>query len=141
MGFRYGGSEVISRYVAHYPGAQKVGFAAVLVTAVLAAADHRSVYAPRQKANNNALASYVKEYLKGTDPDSVIIYLGFDWSPVWPYDSERRALMIPGWGSTDSDVRKALANLRGYKIGGVFFNDAATYAFYSLSLHVALPTA
>ena len=114
------------------PGGQKAGFAAVLVTALLAAADHRSVYAPRQRANNNALASYVKEYLKGTDPDSVIIYLGFDWSSVWPYDSERRALMIPGWGSTDSDVRKALANLRGYKIGGVIATGHSSYPLDSL---------
>ena len=114
------------------PGGQKAGFAAVLVTALLAAADHRSVYAPRQRENNHALASYVKEYLKGTDPDSVIIYLGFDWSPVWPYDSERRALMIPGWGSTDSDVRKALANLRGYKIGGVIATGHSSYPLDSL---------
>jgi hypothetical protein len=74
----------------------------------------------------------VKESLKATEPDSVIIYLGFDWSSVWPYDSERRALMIPGWGSTDSDVRKALANLRGYKIGGVIATGHSPYPLDSL---------
>jgi len=105
------------------PGGQKAGFAAALVAVVLAAADHRSVYAPRQRENNHALASHVKELFKNTESDSVIIFLGFDWSPAWPYYAERRALMIPDWGTiTESDMRKALANLRGYKIAGVIAN-------------------
>jgi len=105
------------------PGGQKAGFAAVLVTVLLAAADHRSVYAPKQRLNNNALASHVKELFKNTESDSVIIFLGFDWSPEWPYYAERRALMIPDWGTiTESDMRTALANLQGYKIGGIISN-------------------
>lgn len=105
------------------PGSQKAGFAAVLVVVLLAAADHRSVYAPKQRVNNHALASHVKELFKNTESDSVIIFLGFDWSPEWPYYAERRALMIPDWGTIpESDVQKALANLRGYKIGGVIDN-------------------
>ena len=48
-------------------GGQKAGFAAALVAALLAAADPRSVFAPRERANNHAHASYLKEYLKGAD--------------------------------------------------------------------------
>lgn len=110
------------------PGGQKIGLALALVAALLAAADHQSQYAPRQRVDHQAFTTYVKEYLNETKPDSVIIYLGFDWSSVWPYYSERRALMIPDWGFvTDSDVRKALANLRGYKIGGIITTGHSVY--------------
>jgi hypothetical protein len=113
------------------PGGQKYGVALALVAALLAAADHQSLYAPRQRADHQAFATHVKEYLKDTEPDSVIIYLGFDWSSVWPYYSERRSLMIPDWG-TDADVQKALANLRGYKIGGIIARGHPPYPLASL---------
>ena len=61
-----------------------------------------------------------------TSPDEVIVLLGFDWSPVIPYYSERRALMLPPWvdlGLTAAEAEQAVADLKGRKIGALLFSS------------------
>src|SRR5205085_11813872 len=67
------------------PGGQKTGLAAAVIAVFLAASTHQTLYAPRQEVSHQSFATHVKESLTETDPDAVIIYLGFDWSSVWPY--------------------------------------------------------
>jgi hypothetical protein len=60
---------------------------------------------------------------EATGPEDVIVGFGMDWNPEVPYYARRRALMWPSWGdaSPDStDVARALANLDGYEVGGLF---------------------
>ena len=109
-------------------GGTRAGIAAVLLTMLLAFSMHRKQYLPIQKQDNRGLAKAIKERLAATDPEAVTIYLGLDWSPVWPYHAERRALMIPEWGYVkDADVRQALANLKGHKIGPILSTGSSRY--------------
>jgi hypothetical protein len=60
---------------------------------------------------------------EATGPEDVIVGFGMDWNPEVPYYARRRALMWPSWGdaSPDSmDVARALTNLEGYAVGGLF---------------------
>ena len=107
--------------------------AAVFVAGLLAVSTHRERYLPAQKQDHQAIANGIQQNLAATDPESVTIYLGLDWSPVWPYYAERRALMIPEWGYvTDADVREALTKLRPYKIGRVVVSGAPRYSLDKL---------
>ena len=115
------------------PGGQKVGFAAALVTVSLAFVCHKNLYLPIQRQTHRAFASHVKELVKNTERDSVIVFLGFDYSSVWPYYGERRALMLPTRQRvSDSDVQRALRNLQGYKIGGIIVTGQPIYPLESL---------
>lgn len=120
------------------PGGQKAGFAAVALTMALAVGDYKLHYAPLQRENRRARSTNApKETLATTDPQSVTIYLGMDWDPQWPYFGERRALMIPEWQFvTDDDVRRALAQLRGYQIGAVVARPNSRYPLQSLLNHM-----
>lgn len=119
--------------ISEAPGGQRAGFAAAVLAVVLAAATHRREFEPQQRQSHIAEAYGIKSYLADTGPESVIIYLGFDWSSAWPYYSERRALMIPEWQTVnDVHVREALANLRGYQIGAVIAKPNSRYPLEAL---------
>lgn len=73
-----------------------------------------------------------------TDPDSVVILIGFDWSGIVPFYLERRALMIPdGPRLSDDDVRQALRNLQGYKISRVIAHEPSAYGLDRLKRNMA----
>lgn len=119
--------------LAESSGGVRAGFAAAGVAMVLGHLEFRSSYAKIQRENHHAAAAMVKGFVAHTDPDSVIIYLGMHMSPVWPYYSERRALMIPEWHfMTDADVQLALSRLKGYKIGAVLATSNSHYPLESL---------
>jgi hypothetical protein len=71
----------------------------------------------------------VTDYLqKNTPENSVLIILGADWSPLVPYYSKRRSLMIPDWTNlTDDQVNQALRNLKGEKIGALLVCGPSRY--------------
>lgn len=115
------------------PLVQKAGWGGVLLALVLAGSEYRSVYAPLQMESHRAVANYVKKFLAKTKPDSVTIYLGFDWSSLWPYYGKRRALMLPDWREIDDAlVRRALVQLQRYEIGAVIATGKSNYPLDSL---------
>ena len=57
-----------------------------------------------------------------TDPDSVVVIYGQDWSPVIPYYARRRAVMVPEFVPDEETVERAhhmLAPQGGYPIEAV----------------------
>jgi len=60
-----------------------------------------SMLHPAQK--EIAIADYIRGH---TPPNSAILIVGLDWSPIVPYYAQRRALMIPDW--KDKSVRERL---------------------------------
>ena len=119
--------------IAESAGGMRAAFAGTALAVFLGYTEFRSSYANIQRESHHAAAAMVKGFVADTDPDAVIIYLGMHMSPVWPYYSERRALMIPEWEFlTDDDVRTALENLRGQKIGAVLATPSSRYPLESL---------
>ena len=106
------------------PGWQNAGLAAVAVLIFAGAYGHQNIYLGLQRLNRTDFPRLGRQIRDQTPPDAVNIFLGFDWAPMLPYYSERRALMIPKFPAlTDAAVRKALLNLRGQKIGLVVITE------------------
>ena len=99
---------------------------AMLLTAFFG---HSRIYLPVQQQPNEEirkLADYVKS---NTTSDGVIICLGFDWDPMVPYYSERRALMIPDWDTlTPSNVYNGLQSLRDCKVEALVVMEPHRYS-------------
>jgi hypothetical protein len=57
-------------------------------------------YYPVQKVNASGLQEASAIIDTTTTPRQVILIMGLDWSPELPYQSHRRALMVPGGGDT-----------------------------------------
>ena len=79
---------------------------------------HQTLYLPIQKQNANGLLPFAQKIRDATPADAVNVLIGLDWDPTFAYFSERRALMIPEM-QKKRDVRQAIKNLRGQKIGVV----------------------
>jgi len=95
-----------------------IGFAVLLITGFAAYSEFSVVYYPMMVKNNTQWQGYFDTIDNAADPDSVVIYMGLDWNPLWPYCTQRRSLMIPAWKYlTKNDVRKALELLKGTKVG------------------------
>lgn len=55
-----------------------------------------------------------------TAPTDVLVIAGGDWSPITPYFSQRRALMIRGGKEEDRDyIEPALQQLKGERVGAL----------------------
>jgi type IV secretory pathway VirB3-like protein len=89
---------------------------------------YATLYQPLQEMPNSEILQ-VSDYLQKNTPDnSVLIIIGADWNPLVPYYSHRRSLMIPDWPSlTEDQVKRALENLRGEKIGALLVSGASRY--------------
>lgn len=76
----------------------------------------------RDAGNGGGLAEGLKKVLR---PDEVIVVAGDDWSSIFPYFTERRALMIRSGKQNEPDyLRAAFADLRGEDVGAlVLFED------------------
>jgi hypothetical protein len=79
---------------------------------------YSAMYRPLQATPNQEIRELASAIHEKTSPEEVILLLGFDWSPLVPYYAERRALMIPDWTTlTEDQVKQALRNLKGEKVG------------------------
>lgn len=58
---------------------------------------------------------------KLTGADDILVFIGADWSPEMPYYFDRRALMLPDSLTDEENYRKAVENLKPYRVGGIFF--------------------
>jgi hypothetical protein len=86
------------------------------------------MYKPLQEAPNSEILQVTDYLQKNTPENSVLIILGADWSPLVPYYSKRRSLMIPDWTNlTDDQVNQALRNLKGEKIGALLVCGPSRY--------------
>jgi hypothetical protein len=76
----------------------------------------------RHAGSGGGMAEGIREVLR---PDEVIVVSGDDWSSIFPYFSDRRALMIRGGLVNDRDyLRAAFADLKGEDVGAlVLFED------------------
>ncbi|AEG50392.1 glycosyl transferase family protein [Sphingobium chlorophenolicum L-1] len=65
-----------------------------------------------------AIADYIRDH---TPRDSAIVIVGLDWSPIVPYYSTRRALMIPAWEdlSVNERLRAIDDGVGGLTIGAI----------------------
>jgi hypothetical protein len=102
------------------------GLAALLVVITAAVIGYMRICYPLQSHNDTRMSDLAYQISSRCDPDAVVVYVGLDWDPTLPYYTRRRALMIPDWPElTESAVHKAIYNLVGYKIGGLFINRPA----------------
>ena len=95
-----------------------IAIAGLLLLLGLMGFDYRRTYQPIQA--NNMLASErlgiaIRDH---TEPEDVIVLLGFDWSSEVPYYSRRRALCLPNWVEP-GQVGPCLRSLKSYHIGAV----------------------
>jgi Dolichyl-phosphate-mannose-protein mannosyltransferase len=89
---------------------------------------YATLYQPLQEMPNSEILQITDYLQKNTPDDSVLIIVGSDWNPLVPYYSHRRSLMIPDWPSlTEDQVKRALRNLRGEKIGALLVSGASHY--------------
>jgi type IV secretory pathway VirB3-like protein len=89
---------------------------------------YATLYQPLQQMPNSEILQVTDYLQKNTPDDSILIIIGADWNPLVPYYSHRRSLMIPDWPSlTQDQVKKALENLSGEKIGALLVSGASHY--------------
>jgi hypothetical protein len=89
---------------------------------------YTALYKPIQEMPNPEILQVTDYLQKNTPENSVLIILGADWSPLVPYYSKRRSLMIPDWTNlTDDQVNQALRNLKGEKIGALLVCGPSRY--------------
>ncbi len=83
---------------------------------------HYPIY--RDAGSGGGLTEGLKEILR---PNEVIVVAGDDWSSIFPYFTERRALMIRnGRQNEPAYLRQAFADLKGEDVGTVvLFGDQA----------------
>jgi hypothetical protein len=121
VGFCILGLFELPRPAAPRAAAAGAGLAALLVAVTAAVIGYAQIYYPLQAHNQTGMKDVANLISSNCDPDAVVVYVGFDWDPTLPYYTQRRALMIPDWPElTESAVHKAINNLVGYKIGGLF---------------------
>ncbi len=102
------------------PGWQNAGLSAIAILIAMGSYGHQATYLGLQRLNATGFIPLAQKIRETTTPDAINIFLGFNISPMLPYYSERRALMIPKSPVlTEEAVRKALLALRGQKIGYV----------------------
>jgi hypothetical protein len=71
--------------------------------------------------NRGSLAEALEDILR---PDECLIIAGDDWSPILPYYSQRRALLIRASLSSNQDyLRAAFAAMRGEDVGALVLFD------------------
>jgi hypothetical protein len=92
-------------------------FIAFLVASLVRYSQH---YYPKQAADHKAALPVCTAVQQMTAPDDVLVVGGCDWSPVIPFYSERRALMIPNWPQVSlEDIPFYLRGLNGHRIGAL----------------------
>jgi hypothetical protein len=111
---------ILGIFECEWTRARWAGLGALGVTIVVALMGFRAMYYPMMARNNTMYQPIIDAIARNSDPDSVIVYLGFDWDPTLPYYTQRRALMIPDWSYLPQEnVAKEIRRLVGYKIGAV----------------------
>jgi hypothetical protein len=89
---------------------------------------YAALFKPIQEMPNSEILQVTDYLQKKTPEDSVLIILGADWNPLVAYYSNRRALMIPDWSNlTEFQVKQALENLQGEKIGALLVCGPSHY--------------
>jgi len=89
---------------------------------------YAALFRPIQEMPNSEILQVTDYLQKKTPEDSVLIILGADWNPLVAYYSNRRALMIPDWSNlTEFQVKQALENLQGEKIGALLVCGPSHY--------------
>jgi hypothetical protein len=111
---------ILGIFECEWTRARWAGLGALVVTIAVALMGFRAMYYPMMARNNTSYQPLIEAIARNSDPDSVIVYLGFDWDPTLPYYTQRRALMIPDWSYLPQEnVAKEIRRLVGYKIGAV----------------------
>jgi hypothetical protein len=104
------------------------GWALLLFALFSGFSGYADMYKPLQEAPDSEILQITDTIKDKTPEGSVLIILGADWSPLVPYYSNRRALMIPDWASlTEEQVQRALLNLKGEKIGALLVCGPSRY--------------
>jgi type IV secretory pathway VirB3-like protein len=89
---------------------------------------YATLYRPVQEMPNSEILQVADYLQRNTPDDSILIIIGADWNPLVPYYSHRRSLMIPDWPSlTEVQVKQAMENLRGEKIGALLVCGPSRY--------------
>jgi CTP:molybdopterin cytidylyltransferase MocA len=77
---------------------------------------YRKLLAP----NEDRVPETARVLAAGTADDDVVLVLGHDWNPMYPYLAVRRALMIPDHSEANSAaVETALRNLENERVGAL----------------------
>jgi len=104
-----------------HPGASGIarwGAAAAVLAAQVGG--YFAAYHARQSAPVTEAPEIARALQRVTRPDDVILGFGLNWSPILPYYSERRGLMVPDrYAQDDAAVARALANLGSARVGAV----------------------
>jgi hypothetical protein len=89
---------------------------------------YAALYKPIQEMPDSEILQVTDYLQKNTPENSVLIILGADWSPLVPYYSKRRSLMIPDWSNlSEEQVNQSLRNLKGEKIGALLVCGPSRY--------------
>jgi hypothetical protein len=92
--------------------------AAAACAFVLAPLIYHSYYYPIQATNEDRLLGACRAVRERTEPDDVILVLGWDWSSEVPYYCRRRGLALPdSWPGVSADrLAEYLEPLRPYRL-------------------------
>jgi len=97
---------------------QPIAYALCGFAVVAGAMGHRACFRPFQKRDETSMLPLALKIRESTSPDAVNIYSGFDWNPIVPYYSGRRALMLCN-KADGSQATTAIQKLRDKKVGVV----------------------
>jgi hypothetical protein len=79
-------------------------------------------YLSAASTNNTSILATATAVQKHTNPEDILLIYGYDWSPVLPYYSQRRALMDRKMTLPDApQMKAALEKLSKYHIGALVF--------------------
>jgi hypothetical protein len=86
-------------------------------------AGYRRVYATAQAHAAPEPPIVARAIKQVTDPDDILVGFGMNWSPVLPYYSERRAIMVPDAKLHDDvTIARALARLGPARVAALVVN-------------------